>query len=52
MVDMSPVLRMVHAVTVPVPDLDRGLALYRAGLGHDLIWRNDEIGQAGSAARQ
>ena len=43
----SPVLRMVDAVTVPVPDLDRGLAFYRDGLGHDLIWRNDEIGQAG-----
>ena len=48
-VDMSPspVLRMVDAVTVPVPDLDQGLAFYRDGLGHDLIWRNDEIGQAG-----
>ena len=49
MVDMilSPVLRMVDAVTVPVPDLDQGLAFYRNGLGHELIWRNDEIGQAG-----
>ena len=46
-VDMSPVLRMVDAVTVPVPDLDQGLAFYRDGLGHDVIWRNDEIGQAG-----
>lgn len=43
----SPVLRMVDAVTVPVPDLDEGLAFYRDGLGHALIWRNDEIGQAG-----
>lgn len=43
----SPVLRMVDAVTVPVPDLERGLAFYRDGLGHDLIWRNDAIGQAG-----
>jgi predicted enzyme related to lactoylglutathione lyase len=41
------VLRMVDAVTVPVPDLDRGLACYRDGLGHELIWRDDEIGQAG-----
>ena len=49
MVDMisSPVLRMVDAVTVPVPDLDQGLAFYRDGLGHKLIWRNDEIRQAG-----
>jgi catechol 2,3-dioxygenase-like lactoylglutathione lyase family enzyme len=46
-VDMSPVLRTVDAVTVPVPDLDQGLAFYRDGLGHDVIWRNDEIGQAG-----
>ena len=43
----SPVLRMVDAVTVPVPDLDQGLAFYRDRLGHDLIWRNDEVGQAG-----
>lgn len=41
------VLRAVDAVTVPVPDLDQGLAYYRDGLGHELIWRNDEIGQAG-----
>ena len=47
MVDMRPVLRMVDAVTVPVPDLDQGLAFYRDALGHELIWRNDEIGQAG-----
>ncbi len=43
----SPVLRTVDAVTVPVPDLDQGLAFYRDRLGHDLIWRNDEVGQAG-----
>jgi len=43
----SPVLRMVDAVTVPVPNLDQGLAFYREGLRHELIWRNDEIGQAG-----
>jgi len=48
-VEMSwrPVLRMVDDVTVPVPDLDQGLAFYRDRLGHDLIWRNDEVGQAG-----
>lgn len=43
----SPVLRMVAAVTVSVPDLDQGLEFYRDRLGHDLIWRNDELGQAG-----
>jgi predicted enzyme related to lactoylglutathione lyase len=42
-----PVLRMVDAVTVPVPDLDRGLEFYRDRLGHELLWRNDELGQAG-----
>ena len=44
---MSPVLRMVDAVTVSVPDLDQGLEFYRDRLGHDLLWRNDELGQAG-----
>jgi predicted enzyme related to lactoylglutathione lyase len=43
----SPVLRMVDAVTVTVPDLDQGLEFYRDRLGHDLLWRNDELGQAG-----
>jgi predicted enzyme related to lactoylglutathione lyase len=44
---LSPVLRMVDAVTLPVPYLDQGLAFYRDRLGHELIWRNDDIGQAG-----
>jgi len=44
---MSPVLRMVDAVTVSVPNLDQGLEFYRDRLGHDLLWRNDELGQAG-----
>jgi predicted enzyme related to lactoylglutathione lyase len=43
----EPVLRMIDAVTVPVPDLERGLAFYRDDLGHELLWRNDELGQAG-----
>lgn len=43
----DPVLRKVDAVTIRVPDLDRGLAFYRDRLGHELLWRNDEIGQAG-----
>ncbi|GAA1558371.1 VOC family protein [Kribbella lupini] len=43
----GPVLRKIDAVTVPVPDLERGLAYYRDRLGHPLLWRNDAIGQAG-----
>lgn len=42
-----PVLRMVDAVTLPVPDIDRGLEFYRDHLGHELLWRNDDLGQAG-----
>lgn len=42
-----PVLRTIDAVTVPVPDLDVGLAFYRDRLGHQLLWRNDAVGQAG-----
>ena len=42
-----PVLRGVDAVTVPVPSLDAGLASYQEGLGHRLLWRDDDIGQAG-----
>jgi catechol 2,3-dioxygenase-like lactoylglutathione lyase family enzyme len=38
---------MVDAVTLPVPDVDHGLSFYRDHLGHELIWRNDELGQAG-----
>ena len=43
----APLLRMVDAVTLPVPDLDQGLAFYRDELGHELLWRDDERGQAG-----
>ena len=32
-----------------VPDLDAGLRFYRDSLGHELRWRNDDIGQAGLA---
>jgi predicted enzyme related to lactoylglutathione lyase len=39
-------LRAVDAVTIPVPDLDQGLAFYRGRLGHELVWRNDAVGQA------
>jgi predicted enzyme related to lactoylglutathione lyase len=44
-----PVLRELDAVTVPVPDLDSGLAYYHDKLGHSLLWRNDDVGQAGLA---
>lgn len=36
-------------MAVPVPDLDNGLRFYRELLGHELLWRNDQIGQAGLA---
>ena len=34
-------------MTVPVPDLVRGLQFYRDVLGQEVLWRNDELGQAG-----
>jgi catechol 2,3-dioxygenase-like lactoylglutathione lyase family enzyme len=43
----DPVLRKVDAVTLKVPDLGAGVAFYEHRLGHTLIWRNDDIGQAG-----
>ena len=43
----GPVLRAVDAISVAVPDLDTGLAFYRDRLGHQVVWRNDELGQAG-----
>ncbi len=43
----SPLLSGVDAVTVPVPDLDAGLAYYCDRLGQPLLWRHDEVGQAG-----
>jgi predicted enzyme related to lactoylglutathione lyase len=42
---MEPLLRYVDAVTVPVPDLGSGMQFYCSVLGHDLIWRNDALGQ-------
>lgn len=44
-----PLLRAVDCVTVPVPDLDTGLAFYRGALGHGLLRRNDDLGQAALA---
>ena len=46
---IGPLFTGIDAVTVPVPDLDAGLAFYRDRLGHRLLWRNDELGQAGLA---
>jgi predicted enzyme related to lactoylglutathione lyase len=42
-------LRAVDAVTIPVPDLERGLRFYRDALGHRLLWRDDDRGQVGLA---
>lgn len=41
-----PVLRSLDAVVLTVPDLDAGLQFYRDRLGHELLWRNDDLGQA------
>ena len=43
----DPLFRQLDAVTVRVPDLDQGLSCYRDQLGHELLWRNDALGQAG-----
>jgi predicted enzyme related to lactoylglutathione lyase len=45
----TPLFQKVDAVTIPVPDLDAGLGFYRDSLGHQLRWRNDDLGQAGLA---
>ena len=42
----APLLQKVDAVTVRVPDLDSGLRFYRDALGHELKWRDDQLGQA------
>src|SRR3954451_34630 len=39
-------LRSVDCITMPVPDLDSGLAFYEGALGQQLLWRNDDLGQA------
>ncbi|HEY7486160.1 MAG TPA: VOC family protein [Streptosporangiaceae bacterium] len=43
----APLIQKVDAVTIPVPDLDIGLRFYRDALGHRLLWRNEQVGQAG-----
>jgi predicted enzyme related to lactoylglutathione lyase len=49
---MEPLLLYLDAVTVPVPDLDEGMAFYCGVLGHHLLWRNDALGQAGLSTPQ
>jgi catechol 2,3-dioxygenase-like lactoylglutathione lyase family enzyme len=45
----APLLKKLDAVTIRVPDLDQGLRFYQGALGHELRWRNDELGQAALA---
>lgn len=47
LVAMNGLLREVDAVTIPVPDLETGLSFYRDRLGHQVIWRNEALGQVG-----
>jgi predicted enzyme related to lactoylglutathione lyase len=42
----------LDAVTIPVPDLDEGMAFYCGVLGHQFLWRNDALGQAGLSTPQ
>ena len=37
---MKPPIRKVDCLRLHVPDLEAGLAFYRDGLGHELIWRS------------
>jgi len=43
----EPLLRRVDAVMVPVPSIEEGLRFYSEVLGHELLWRNHDLGQAG-----
>jgi predicted enzyme related to lactoylglutathione lyase len=38
---LTPLLRKVDCLRIPVPDLEEGLGFYRDRLGHDLIWRTE-----------
>ncbi len=35
----QPFFKLIDCVRVPVPSVEAGLAFYRDGLGHRLIWR-------------
>jgi len=37
----KPLLRKIDCIRLYVPDLEAGLAFYRDGLGHQLIWRTE-----------
>ena len=37
----KPYVKKIDALQIPVPDLDAGLAFYRDGLGHELVWRSE-----------
>ena len=39
--ESEPLIRKVDCLQIPVPDLDAGLAFYRDGLGHGLVWRTE-----------
>lgn len=36
---MTPLIRKIDCVSLPVRDLEQALAFYRDRLGHNLIWR-------------
>ena len=38
---MATLIRKVDCIRLYVPDLEAGLAFYRDGLGHELIWRTE-----------
>jgi lactoylglutathione lyase len=40
-VPSEPLFRKVDAVEIAVPSVDDGLAFYRDGLGHELVWRTE-----------
>lgn len=37
----GPLLKKIDCIRLRVSDLESGLAFYRDGLGHELIWRTD-----------
>jgi lactoylglutathione lyase len=39
--ESEPLIRKVDCLQIPVPNLVAGLAFYRDGLGHGLIWRTE-----------
>jgi predicted enzyme related to lactoylglutathione lyase len=38
---VAALIRKVDSIQIPVPDLEAGLAFYRDGLGHQLMWRTE-----------